>query len=97
MRPPLQAACHDLYWTVEELGSKIIVDLDEDRGSPLGLGVNALICELEGQGRFTKVVESQYALASLHCTLRISVAPGNCPPLEPPTDASTTSSVHQVR
>lgn len=47
MRPPLQAACHDLYWTVEELGSKIIVDLDEDRGSPLGLGVNALICELE--------------------------------------------------
>ena len=56
-QPPLQAAPHDLYWTMDELGSKIIVDLGCMRTVAGTTWVNALVRELEGQGRFIKVVK----------------------------------------
>ena len=56
-KPPLPAAPHDLYWTMDELGSKIIVDLGCMRTVAGTTWVNALVRELEGQGRFIKVVK----------------------------------------
>ena len=56
-QPPRQAAPHDLYWTMDELGSKIIVDLGCMRTVAGTSWVNALVRELEGQGRFIEVVK----------------------------------------